>query len=334
MIENLKRKEPILHLIFWSIYFIYPWLKSFSPTGNGFSPVNQVNDMLFGMVIFYVAYLKLFTSSRGTLLIALPILFVSMGFLNLRVHDLISLGLHQESFIYYALSYISTYAVLVLFAYALFSVKEVYRNQKLLNEALSEKQKAQVASLKFQINPHFLFNTLNTIYEAALNKNDKTPDLILKLSDSFRYVITKGQKEVVALSDEIRHIKDFVELQKERLRDRVDIEWHEEIDDYDISIPPLLLISFVENAFKYSSSLKGKNNLILIKLKLKENHFQFQCENTYHRSERGAVDSDWIKSGIGIKNAKSRLQLHYPDRHKLELYSVKDQFKVKLDIRL
>jgi LytS/YehU family sensor histidine kinase len=221
-----------------------------------------------------------------------------------------------------------------LFFFAWFSIKKLYIKQQEIESIKTKEQQAQLRMLKGQINPHFLFNTLNTIYASALNKDDMTPDLILKLSDNFRYLLHEGQENVVPLNSEIQHLKDYVNLQKERWASKVIIKWNEKIDEYMQKIPPLLLISFVENAFKYSSMLTGKNHEISLSLQLQEKQFSFRCENNFNNIVDKEIDSNWRKSGIGIENTKKRLQLLFPNKHNLSIGTDKQKFTVDLSIAL
>ena len=119
------------------------------------------------------------------------------------------------------------------------------------------------------------------IYVNALKKDDKTPDLILKLSDSFRYLLHEGQKTEVPVQQEILHLKDYINLQQERLLRKVKVDFTAKIDSETTFIAPLLLIAFVENAFKYASILKGENHLISIHIQLRDNHLIFRCQNPF-----------------------------------------------------
>lgn len=218
--------------------------------------------------------------------------------------------------------------------FALHSIKKLYAKQLELDTTKQEKQQAELSALKAQINPHFLFNTLNNIYANALKKDEKTPDLILKLSSSFRYVLHEGQKEKVTLSHEITHVKDYISLQEERLSTKIQADFFEDIDNPKTEIAPLLLIPFVENAFKYTSILKGKNHRIRIRAVLKRDQFSFYCENPYNENKKPEIDANWQESGIGIKNTQRRLQLLYPERYQLQIKKENNVFKVILTISL
>jgi len=334
VLKFMQKREALMHVLFWVIYLCFPFLKAIGKGGYP-SFYSELIDLFFGLIIFYTAYLLFFPSKKkirnGILLFAL---FCSVGYLNLKMHNWMFQGTHVEAFWYYSLSYISTYSILALFAYVLYSLKEAYKKQVALDDANLKKQQAELEGLKAQINPHFLFNTLNTIYSSALKNDVKTAELILKLSDNFRYMLHEGQYKYVPLIKEITHLKGYINLQEERLRDKVTVDFNVEIDDDEQEIAPLLLISFVENAFKYISLLKGKNHSLKIGIDLKDKAFKFCCENPFKETDQQHTDAQWQESGIGITNTKKRLAHLYHDKHMLNIENDNSFFKVNLQIQL
>lgn len=335
LLKKFEAREPLLHIAFWVIYLLFPFLKSVG-RDTPYHVYSELNDLFFGMIVFYISYLLFFPSNkklRNTAL--LFILYCAVGYLNLNVHNWLFKGTHEESFLsYYAISYISTYIILSLFAYVLYSIKESYKKQAALEDAYRKKQQAELSGLKSQINPHFLFNTLNTIYSSALKKDQKTAEMILKLSDNFRYFLHEGQNEYVSLKKEIAHLKDYISLQEERLTSKLNIEFSTDIDNYKQEIAPLLLISFVENAFKYTSLLRSSQHLIKIRITLKDNAFTFYCENPFNENAEKDIDANWKESGIGIANTKKRLEYLYPNNHELHTENLNKLFIVTLNIQL
>jgi two-component system LytT family sensor kinase len=334
-LQKLQTNEPVLHVFFWAIYLLIPFLKSISRGIETYHFYSELNDLVFGIIVFYVAYLFFFPSKIKLVNSALLILFFCVvGYFNLKVHNWLFRGTHQEVFWYYALGYISTYTILTLFAYVLYSIKEAYKKQMQLEDLIRKKQQAELSGLKAQINPHFLFNTLNAIYANALKKDDKTPEMILRLSDSFRYVLHEGQKDRVSLKKEINHLKDYINLQSERLSDKIKANLSVNIDNYEQEIAPLLLISFLENAFKYTSSLRSSQHLIKINISLKDKTFKFQCENPFNDNVKKNMNENWKESGIGLTNTKKRLQYLYPKKHDLKINTDNSIYKVTLQMHL
>ena len=188
-----------------------------------------------------------------------------------------------------------------------------------------EKLGTELSFLKSQINPHFLFNTLNNIYSLALVRSDATADAVLKLSSIMRYVLSETKNDTVALDKEIQFIKHYIELQKVRLTDKVTIEFVIVGETDGKEIAPLILIPFVENAFKYGVSTKEKSKLFF-EIKAIENGIYFTSRNDIVSQETQSDDN----TGIGLKNTKRRLELLYGEKHKLSVTDENNQFIVNL----
>lgn len=195
-------------------------------------------------------------------------------------------------------------------------------------EIENEKLATELSFLKSQINPHFLFNTLNNIYSLALIKSDATADAVLKLSSIMRYVLSETKHDVVPLDKEIQFIKHFIELQKVRLTDKVSIVFNIEGETQGKQIAPLILIPFVENAFKYGISTKERSNLVF--------EVKTDANNIYFNATNDLINYDKVNennTGIGLKNTRRRLELLYPDRHTLSVLKMNKHFVVNLILK-
>lgn len=190
-----------------------------------------------------------------------------------------------------------------------------------------EKLNAELSYLKAQINPHFLFNTLNSIYSLSIIKSDKTPEAVVKLSGMMRYVLSEAHQERVPLDKEITYITHYIELQQIRLGNTVQLEYTVQGDMIGKEIAPLILISFVENAFKHGVNAE-ENSAISIQLKAEVDHFYMEVKNNKVKS----VISIEEESGLGIENTKNRLNLLYPNKHELSIQDDGKQFSVILKI--
>ena len=191
---------------------------------------------------------------------------------------------------------------------------------------------ANLDFLRSQINPHFLFNALNTIYGTALQENaDRTAEGVQKLGDMMRFMLKEDQHEKIALEEEITYLQHYIDLQKLRTEQSPDIDInftvHEQ--DCDHQIAPMLLIPFVENAFKHGISLKERS-WIRINLSCDAQHVYFDAYNSIHRKDESDPEKD--RSGIGLENVKQRLNLLYPQHHALNIRQTPDEFFVHLTI--
>jgi sensor histidine kinase YesM len=200
-----------------------------------------------------------------------------------------------------------------------------------LAETRQEKLDAELEALKSQVNPHFLFNSLNNLYGLSLKGDKKTPASILKLSEVLRYMIYEAKDEKVRLEKEIAFIENYINLQ--RLRSdhhaRISLEIVGEVREQRIA--PLLFIPFVENSFKHGIKGETGESYVDVKMEVGDDFVDFTCRNNV-----GSIDDVEQKKygGIGLENVKKRLELIYEDRYTLELDEAEDEYKVHLTIEL
>jgi len=192
-------------------------------------------------------------------------------------------------------------------------------------------QESELQFLKSQINPHFLFNNLNNLYAHALEQSPKTPQIILELSGMMRYMLYECREEFVHLAKELEHLENFVNLSKLQLEERGTVFLTNNISSFNFKIAPLLLAVFVENAFKHSLSSLSNDIEIKINLDLKKpGILQFSCINNYSSQS----NTDNLTQGIGLKNVQKRLEILYPNAHRLEVVSNEAQYNVFLQLHL
>ena len=201
-----------------------------------------------------------------------------------------------------------------------------YESQKLKNELIHQTQTSELALLRSQVNPHFLFNTLNNIYSLVYQKSDDAPAAVMKLSSIMRYMLYDATTDKVLLEKEIEYLQSFIELQKLRLRRPDFFDFHITGSVNGRTIAPMLLIPFVENAFKHGSKLTD-NPGIRINLDIEPQKITFEVINRVKRNVIGAKDQS---GGIGLQNIRRRLELLYPEKHTLEVREEEEQYYVKL----
>jgi len=197
------------------------------------------------------------------------------------------------------------------------------------NEMLLENE---LKYLRSQIQPHFFFNTLNNLYSLTIDKSDKAPDLILKLSDLMKYFLYETGKEFQTLENEISHIKDYIEIEKLRYDENLKVNFNINIKTKKVIVKPLILIPLVENAFKHGARNSKKNGYITIDLNATSNLLDFRIENSFEKPTKK------IKAqigGIGLTNLKKRLDLNYgPDFFNLDIIKEKNKYIAHLKIKL
>jgi LytS/YehU family sensor histidine kinase len=191
----------------------------------------------------------------------------------------------------------------------------------------AEKASAELALLRSQVNPHFFFNTLNNLYSLVVHQSDKAPEVILKLSDMMRYTIYEGKKDKVPLKEEVDYLQRYIDLHKIRYQKEVDIRF-EKPEDAEVSVAPLLFIVLLENAFKHGVESLREGAYIYVSLRTvpEEGKVVFEIQNNFDDQDGGD------KQGIGLENLKKRLELLYPNRHKLDIVKEEGVFTVNLEL--
>lgn len=195
-----------------------------------------------------------------------------------------------------------------------------------LQNVEQEKMKSELAFLKAQINPHFLFNTLNSIYALALKKDNRTADSVVQLSELMRYIITNANDDVIDLDKELNYINNYILLQKTRLAHTVSIDYRVKGNGFGKAITPLILISFIENAFKHGVN-PDQVSEICVYIDIVGDYLTLFVSNKKTLS----VQSD---TGIGLQNTIDRLSLLYPNKYSLNIEDTQDMYSITLTIKV
>ncbi|WP_299822289.1 sensor histidine kinase [uncultured Pontibacter sp.] len=335
VISLRKRYTIAIHMVVWLVFGI--WIFYLASTKQSITlgkGVDLVVGLLFPVLIFYfnwyvliskyLARNKIFlyiTAVLATLfvlaLIQAPIDYYLFGKYNPTMTTLYS----TDRLIQYVVSGL----VVVFISSALKVTGNYIRNERLNKELETQKLTAELAYLKSQVNPHFLFNTLNNIYSLAYKQSPDTPDAIMKLSLLMRYMLYESNDMLVSLDKEVDHIRNFIDLQKLRLREQTSIKLNIEGDLAGKQIAPMLLMTLVENAFKHG--LVSKNEIgIILNLVVEKDKLIFSTVNnisTHKKREFG---------GIGLENLKRRLNLLYNNRHKLHFEERDGTFYATLEL--
>ena len=224
----------------------------------------------------------------------------------------------------------------VYFFTLIFFMIKIFREraakQRQIESLLKEKAQAELNFLKAQIHPHFLFNTLNNLYALSLDKSDEAPEVVAKLSEMLDYMLYQCKAPKVLVSKEIKLLENYIDLEKIRYGHRLKLDFTHKLDHPKAMIAPLILISFVENAFKHGVSDTLHDAIINIKLVVKDDQLHFNVFNTKTRAEQS--DQMDYKKGIGINNVKRQLELTYPGQYQLHVDGAEESYEVGLSIIL
>jgi two-component system, LytTR family, sensor kinase len=337
----MKRKYKILiHVGFWIYMFNQILLSIAMLSGKGYDPFSEITIYpITSFLTFYSFYFtySLFFTRKNKLYPALLLSTVIFILIPLRV------GIEYLFWKYIGYSHMkppeslsidsswwlnSTRLVTIYGIYALLIQLAIgwFATQKLKTELLLEKQSGELALLRSQINPHFLFNTLNNIYSLVYKKSEDAPAAVMKMSAIMRYMLYDATTDKVLLEKELEYLISFIELEKLRLRDKEFVELNIKGNVEGRTIAPMLLIPFVENAFKHSSK-NVTNPGIRINLTIVPQEIRFEVSNHMRKNLTATKD---LMSGIGLNNIRRRLNLLYPGKHQLEINSDENLFNVKL----
>jgi LytS/YehU family sensor histidine kinase len=203
------------------------------------------------------------------------------------------------------------------------------KNENLELKNRNQQIQTQLSSLRSQINPHFLFNSLNVIYALALENKEETKDAIVQLSNILRYIIYDSNTRQIPLKDELFLLNNYIEFQKFRNKESDTIKFNIAMDNDAFLIYPMLLLPLIENSFKYGDKGSLERDFISIDFIQKDNEFLFQIENSYLEND-SSVPNEY--SGVGIENIKKNLEIVYPNAHEFKISKTKNLFSVSLKL--
>lgn len=328
----------IIHVILWLAWFFLPYL--FSDTAeDGFEHLIKNSAWLLLLVGLYylnttILIPRYFLQGKIWKYIFIWIGFIILtAFLNVLWGNLLdSHGWITRHHSFSKRLYYPVVPCIMVFALstAIRISNEWFKNEKQIKEMENQKLAAELAFLKSQVNPHFLFNILNNICSLARKKSDDTENALIKLSRIMRYMLYESKDEKVGLEKEVEYLNSYIELQKLRVSENVVIHFTITGDPESLMIEPMLLIPFVENAFKHGVSYLD-TSIINISLVVDHKALDFKVDNTIAANRDTSLPSD---SGIGLKNVVRRLELLYPERHTLNVNDNGLVYKIDLHIAL
>jgi len=333
----------IQHLAFWVLsFFVFLYLFK---TGAKPEKIDYVYTILFQLTLIPAVYIniELLLPTLGNrkrilfYLLSLITIIILFAWINYNFFDNWSAKVFPD---YFFISYF-TFREIVLFFIVYIIITMLLKLSKSwflvswLQKELLEKEKqktvVELKALKAQINPHFFFNTLNSIYSMALDKDDRLPGTVLQLSDLMRYFLYVSRDNFILLEKDLTVVKEYIALQKLRSNPQLDIETKISGEISDQQIAPLLLITFLENAFKHGAKGSSGNTFIKLDIKVEKNKLNFTLENN-----KGIIDevNTGDHNGLGLENVKRQLELLYPGKHLLNIKDEQDRFVVALQLSL
>lgn len=329
-------KKPYLEYLFLTVLIVVVFIfYSFDRRHPGINPIQIVfflNFVAAALVISYILLPRYFYTKKYTqfilyfcIVIAL-VIFVEEGILE-QIYYPDTRGRRFLGVFFNLLGCLPSITIICAFKFAW----DLLEKQSEVENLKSTIQESELQFLKSQINPHFLFNNLNNIYSLSIENSPRTPEMILELSAFLRYMLYECKARYVPLEREIDQLANFVHLSQMQIEGRGEVKFEVGEINPGYQIAPLILMVFVENAFKHSSSSQADDISIEIKIWMTDDHkLHFLCKNNY--LDQSNIHD--LSQGIGLENVRKRLELIYPNAHKLVIAQTDGQFEVNLTMLL
>ncbi len=336
----VRNRGWIGHIIFWLVLLIILIASDFSTLGWPLVFYQKVVDIIFYAAIIYINLLYLipqFLSQKRFWIYVSLLLLAVMVLTPIKVA--IQVFLFADTHLFHQNYFIAnqSYFFMSMFLvgssstiYGILSDWFVHQSEKM--ELQTQTMQSELKFLRSQINPHFLFNTLNNLYALTLKKSDDAPEIVLKLSEMMRYMLYECNERKVPLQKEVAYMKNYLDLERLRQHESIDIQFHQTGEIYDQKIAPLLLIPFIENSFKHGLNSHIDHGWVNINMIVSGNHLTFSIQNSKGPSQPRQVHRK--SGGIGLVNVKRRLNLIYDDQYQLKISNEPNIYRVVLDLNL
>jgi two-component system, LytTR family, sensor kinase len=346
------QRRIVYHIAFWLIYLIFKTIQNIGsdlagePGSLSFPQLKMLFTAQLAFLIVKIPlvyslfnitkkYLAAQWGIAKTILTGVLLFILSLAVFILVKQFIVISGIYKiKTGLSAAFNFVSIFSGFVILffvssiALAIKLVRINMRQKEIEKEILKTKLETELRFLKAQTNPHFLFNTLNNIYALARKKSDLTAEVVMKLSKLLRFMLYESQKKTIPLSEEILVVEHYIELEKIRHNSKLHVDFIQQVDNHTRPVAPLLLLPFVENAFKHGAGESRFDSYIKIYLTVLTGELNFQIEN----SKTPGADSP-VKEQIGLTNVQRQLQLLYP-AHNLTIENGKTSFKVNLKLIL
>lgn len=326
-----------LELLVWGLVFMFSFLSFLPVDGFGLAATYTVLNTFFYAIIIYgnISFLFPRLYERGQILLYIVIVIVLLGAIGFTRAHLAYWVYNRffaktpDTFMFNEVYYYAGSGVLIYMLSFVYRIALAYFGLKRQAEQmLEQKSLAELNLLKSQVQPHFLFNTLNNIYYEAFREAPHTALLIGRLSDIMRYFVDESPKEYVSLQTEVKFLENYIALEEIRIRHGVTVSFHQQFEG-NPTIPPMLLITFVENIFKHGIDRSAPGNAFSLSLVQQDGFLEFNTENP--------LPTDGPKhsaQGFGLKNLEKRLILLYGDRFELRTARTASVYQAALKIPL
>lgn len=344
---QLLRKPWVLHAIFWIVVFAMMLLAGSNGGTSLIEIVRKLINLAFYMLVVYInlGYLiPRFLSQKNFMTYCLLLLAMVAVFTPIMV--LLLYVTNEEVVSREFLIMNQQYIFLLLFMIAGGStvikiISDWQRHQRDRKDLETQRMQSEIKFLKSQINPHFLFNTLNSLYALTLKKSDKAPEIVIKLSEMMRYMLYECNERRVPLQKEVNYIENYLAMESLRQAGDTDIQFKVEGQITDQTIAPLIFIPFLENSFKHGINRQINEGYVHVIMKVLDNKLLLRILNSKPLKPARFLptatmngESDKLNGGIGLVNVQRRLNLLYPNQYRLDIEDNEKEHIVELSLDL
>ncbi|MBK8514828.1 MAG: histidine kinase [Saprospiraceae bacterium] len=337
--KKWSKRDSFYHIVFWLSLFLVSLVASIPQMGLALAFLTDVVNVGFFAIIAYFNFYYLFPKylkdrNLWWHFAALVLASLLLTPIKTLFFFWVSTGYHQTQYLY-----ISNQMFIFLSTFFVGTSTTIYQvmndwlvQQRDKKDLESQNLQSELKFLKSQINPHFLFNTLNSLYALTLKKSDQAPEIVLKLSEMMRYMLYECNEKEVPLSKEINYLKNYLELEKLRHGNKmlIDLKINGKIKDQKIA--PLMLIPFIENSFKHGINNQISQGFVNLELNVMNQDLHMALENS--KSPSLPKMNGKRSGGIGLVNVKRRMTILYPEKHHLDISESPNTYKIELSLSL
>jgi len=344
LFEKGVQKGLLYHIFFWVIFFLFLVVYGNRAESLGTEILHKSIRILFYIGIVYGNLFILFPRYlKNNRLFTYLILLIALVILATPIEVLLHYYLFnhenkafEDVFNFQSNSNFFLGSFFVGFSSSIYKIiNDWMEHQRVRVELQRQNLTSELKYLKTQINPHFFFNTLNSLYALTLKKSDKAPEIVLKLSDMMRYMLYESNERMISLTQEINYIENYLDLERLRHGEQFDIDLKITGDHKGYKIAPLLFIPFLENSFKHGIDHQLRSGYVRIQLDIKDAALQLKVINSIPDISNEAQLKETKKvGGIGLTNVRRRLNILYPKKHNLKINRQDKEFEIILDLKI
>ena len=335
-IERAVQRGLLYHIFFWIVFYLFLVIAdpidslSFRMVKTGIRLIFYISVVTFNIYYLFPRFLK--TDRLYTYLL----IFVSLAVTPIEVilHYLLLTSNRMTFAEAFTLNTNANYFLgifFIAFSSSIYQIINDWMEHRRERKELQRQQlKSELKFLKTQINPHFFFNTLNSLYALTLKKSDKAPEIVLKLSEMMRYMLYDSNERLIPLSQEIKYLKNYLELEKLRHGENFNMNIQINGDPDGHQIAPLLFMPFLENSFKHGIDGELKSGFVDITLDINENNLDLRVVNSKPQMAIKPIPLEGKSGGIGLTNVRRRLNLLYPKKYNFNIGTTESEYQINL----